>query len=209
MEAINRGNASAALIRQLEDGATNPLTQQPWSAGHTDILAQRRALLVYGQCEDILATYLDHQVFVVEGGTGSGKSTQLPQFLAYVEANSGKRVVCTQPRRVAAKSLATRVAKEAGVTLGEEAGYQIGGDKKIDANGKKTRLAYITEGVLKAQFHSKNKTLEEYACVIVDVVHERTVDADILLGLLKIALAKRKDLKVCIPQISTRRRLPY
>ena len=120
-------------------------------------------------------------------GTGSGKSTQVPQLLMYDEYAGGLRIACTQPRRLAATALAGRVSMEMGVKLGEEVGYQIGGDKKIDQD-KKTRLAYMTKGVLLAKQVS-DKDLNEYACIM---------ETDTLLPMLKKTIRRRKDLKVCL-----------
>jgi HrpA-like RNA helicase len=114
----------------------------------------------------------------------------------YDEYASGLRIACTQPRRLAATALAGRVSMEMGVNLGEEVGYQIGGDKKIDQDKKKTRLAYMTEGVLLAKQVS-DKDLNEYACIIIDEAHERTMETDTLLPMLKKTIRRRKDLKVC------------
>lgn len=202
MESITRNKATAAEIQRLEDGPLNPLTQRAWPVGHDAILQTRRSLPVYGQCQHILDTYHNNGVFVLTSGTGSGKSTQIPQFLVYDEYGSDKLIACTQPRRLAATSVAARVAGEMGVVLGEEVGYQIGGDAKISKGDKgndgkgKTRLAYVTEGSLLAQLHSDH-TLSKYACVLIDEAHERTVEADLLMGILKKVLKKRSDFKVC------------
>ncbi|KAH7127455.1 ATP-dependent RNA helicase Prp43, partial [Dactylonectria macrodidyma] len=123
-----------------------------------------------------------------------GKSTQVPQLLLYDEYSSGKRVACTQPRRLAATSLAKRVAKEMGVALGEEVGYQIGGDKKVNKKKKKTLVTFMTEGVLLAQ-QGNDKDLSDYACIVIDEAHERTIETDLLMAMLKGILRRRQDFK--------------
>ena len=195
MESINRNQVTKVQIRQLEDGPLNPLTGKAWPNGHKSILQGRRKLPVYKRLGEILDVYHQNQVFILSSETGSGKSTQVPQALVYDEYASGLRVACTQPRRLAATSLASRVALEMGVALGEEVGYQIGGDRNIDQNDKTTRLSYMTEGVLLLK-HASDRDLSEYACIIIDEAHERTVETDLLLAMLKKALTRRKDLKV-------------
>lgn len=195
MESIARNKATMAQIRELEDAPINPFTEKPRPQGHDNLLQARRKLPIHGHFDGILDVYHQHQVFILSGETGSGKSTQVPQMLVYDEYSSGLLVACTQPRRLAATELAGRVAHEMGVVLGEEAGYQIGGVRELDQNEKKSRLAYMTEGVLLGK-HASDKDLSAYACIIVDEAHERTVETDILLAMLKRILRRRKDLKV-------------
>ncbi|POM59390.1 Pre-mRNA-splicing factor ATP-dependent RNA helicase PRP43, partial [Phytophthora palmivora] len=105
------------------DGGVNPLTGAPFSARYQTLLAQRQKLPVHQFLEQIQDAVKQHQVIVVEGETGSGKTTQIPQFLTLLNAASDKMVACTQPRRVAAMSIAKRVAEEMDVQLGQEVGY--------------------------------------------------------------------------------------
>lgn len=192
METITRNKATAADIKRLEDATTNPFTGTARPKGHEQLLEGRRKLPVYERTGEILATYHENPTMVLTSGTGSGKSTQIPQMTLYDEYASGLKVACTQPRRLAATSLAGRVAKEMGVALGEQVGYQIGGDKKV---GKETRLVYMTDGVLLGK-QAYDSDLAEFACVIIDEAHERSVQTDLLLALLKKIQSRRKDLKV-------------
>ena len=209
MESIARNQATVAQIQRLEDATLNPLTGTVWPKGHDDILQGRRKLPVYERFEQILDVYHQNQVFILASETGSGKSTQVPQLLIYDEYASGLRIACTQPRRLAATALASRVSKEMGVILGEEVGYQIGGDKRVDKHEKKTRIAFMTEGVLLRK-QASDKDLSEYACIIIDEAHERTVETDILMAMLKKILRRRKDLKVTLcPLFHFTRRLTY
>jgi pre-mRNA-splicing factor ATP-dependent RNA helicase DHX15/PRP43 len=140
-----------------------------------------------------------HQVVVVEGETGSGKTTQLPQFAVHsgfgVDAEGRQRLVaCTQPRRVAAMSVAARVAEECDVKLGEEVGYSI---RFEECSGPKTALKYLTDGMLLREAMS-DPQLDRYAVVMIDEAHERTLATDVLLGLLKEVLAARPTLKLVV-----------
>ncbi|EHK17761.1 uncharacterized protein TRIVIDRAFT_226707 [Trichoderma virens Gv29-8] len=197
MESIARNQLTVAQVQHLEDANQNPLTGKSWPQDHEGILQGRRRLPVYGRYQEILDNYHQSQVMILSSETGSGKSTQVPQLLVYDEYESGLQIACTQPRRLAATELASRVAEEMGVNLGEEVGYKIGGDHNVNQNKKKTRLAYMTEGVLLRQLRS-DKLLSAYACVIIDEAHERTVDLDLLLALLKKVISRRKDFKVVI-----------
>ncbi|KAL6939250.1 hypothetical protein ACO0RG_003083 [Hanseniaspora osmophila] len=129
--------------------------------------------------EKLLRAVKDNQVLIVVGETGSGKTTQLPKYLMQ---DLNYRVAVTQPRRVAATSVAARVAQEVGVPLGGKVGYSIRFDDKSD--GLHTRLKYMTDGMLLREFVAKSE-LSEYDCIMIDEAHERTLATDILLGLLK------------------------
>ena len=123
-----------------------------------------------------------HQVLIVEGETGSGKTTQIPQYLHEAGyTRDKKKVGCTQPRRVAAMSVAARVATEMGVKLGNEVGYSI---RFEDCTSERTVLKYMTDGMLLREFLSE-PDLESYSVLIVDEAHERTLHTDILFGLVK------------------------
>ncbi|TQN69813.1 Pre-mRNA-splicing factor ATP-dependent RNA helicase PRP43, partial [Colletotrichum shisoi] len=181
MEYIERNKATAVQVQGLEDATLNPLT------GHAACLASSARSPPSGP----------PPFAVLSSETGSGKSTQVPQLLVYDEQASGLQIACTQPRRLAATGLAGRVAQEMGVVLGEEVGYKIRGDYMVDKNSKKTRLTYMTEGVLLNEM-IRDRDLLTYACVVIDEAHERTTDIDLLLGLLKKLLNRRNDLKVVI-----------
>ncbi|KAK2960604.1 putative Pre-mRNA-splicing factor ATP-dependent RNA helicase ddx-15 [Blattamonas nauphoetae] len=144
---------------------------------------------------DILKSIHSNQIVILQGETGCGKSTQIPQYL--VEAGytaNGMRIGCTQPRRVAAVSIARRVAEEMDVTLGYEVGYQIRFDDKTSAG---TFLTYLTDGRLVTEAVHDPK-MSRYSVVILDEAHERTVSTDILFSLMKRALTRRKDLKLIV-----------
>src|SRR6201992_3779670 len=136
------------------------------------------------------------QILVFVGETGSGKTTQIPQFVLYddLPQYEAKMVACTQPRRVAAMSVAQRVAQELDVELGEEVGYSIRFEEK---SGPKTILKYMTDGMLLREAMTDNN-LARYSVLILDEAHERTLATDILMGLLKEVAQRRPDLKIII-----------
>ncbi len=155
-------------------------------------------LPVSGARDEVMSALKGHQVVVVVGATGSGKTTQLPKMaLEYLAGNSsskGRLVGCTQPRRIAAASVAKRVAEEMEVKLGDEVGYQVRFD---DSCGKNTVLKFMTDGILLAETQGDVK-LGEYGVIIIDEAHERSLNIDFLLGYLKRLLDKRDDLRVII-----------
>ncbi|XP_031118889.1 pre-mRNA-splicing factor ATP-dependent RNA helicase DEAH1-like isoform X3 [Ipomoea triloba] len=156
--------------------------------------ADRKTLPIYPYRDELLQAINDHQVLVIVGETGSGKTTQIPQYLH--EAGYTKRgmVGCTQPRRVAAMSVAARVSQEMGVKLGHEVGYSI---RFEDCTSEKTLLKYMTDGMLLREFLGE-PDLASYSVIMVDEAHERTLSTDILFGLVKDISRFRPDLKLLI-----------
>jgi len=155
---------------------------------------QREFLPAFAVREDLLRVIRDNQVVIVVGETGSGKTTQLTQFL--YEDGYGKTgmIGCTQPRRVAAMSVAKRVAEEMEVKLGSTVGYAI---RFEDCTSKDTVIKYMTDGVLLRE--SLNEPdLDRYSCVIMDEAHERALNTDVLMGLFKKILQRRRDLKLIV-----------
>jgi pre-mRNA-splicing factor ATP-dependent RNA helicase DHX16 len=138
---------------------------------------------IYQFRDDILAAVKEHQVLIVVAETGSGKTTQLPQYLheaGYTE--NGMKIGCTQPRRVAAMSVAARVAEEMGTKVGYEVGYSI---RFEDCTSDKTVLKYMTDGMLLREFLTE-PDLAGYSALIIDEAHERTLSTDILFALVKV-----------------------
>lgn len=153
------------------------LTDNPPDA-HTRLQAERHRLPAFLHKTALLDAVRAHNVLIVESETGSGKTTQIPQFVR--EAGYG-RVVCTQPRRVAAMSVAARVADEMGVRLGTEVGYSI---RFEDCSSEDTVIKYVTDGMLLREFLSE-PDLNSYGVIIVDEAHERSLGTDIVMGLVK------------------------
>ncbi|WP_422666944.1 ATP-dependent RNA helicase HrpA [Billgrantia saliphila] len=144
--------------------------------------------------EDILAALREHQVVVVAGETGSGKTTQLPKLC--LELGLGRRglVGHTQPRRLAARSVAARLAEELEVPLGDQVGYQV---RFTDQTGDDTLVKLMTDGILLAETRH-DPELSRYEAIIIDEAHERSLNIDFLLGYLKRLLPRRPDLKLII-----------
>ncbi len=143
--------------------------------------------------DEIAAALREHQVVVVAGETGSGKSTQLPKILLDLGYGVDGLIGHTQPRRIAARSLAARLSEE----LGGEAGVVAHKIRFDDATGPNTAVKFMTDGVLLAET-AHDRTLSAYEAIIVDEAHERSLNIDFLLGTLKRLLPKRRDLRVVI-----------
>lgn len=158
-----------------------------------DLQAVRESLPIYAHREKIMDYVHNNQVTVIIGETGSGKSTQIPQFLM---GTNKKRVAVTQPRRVAAASLAARVSEEHGCHLGQEVGYQV---RFSNVTSLRTKLIYLTDGMLIREF-MLDPTLSKYSTIVIDEAHERTVLTDLILGFLKqlIVRKKRTDMKIIV-----------
>ncbi|MBO0846663.1 MAG: ATP-dependent RNA helicase HrpA [Nocardioides sp.] len=154
-------------------------------------------LPISGRRDDIASAIRQHQVVVVAGETGSGKTTQLPKILLELGRGRGGRdglIGHTQPRRIAARSVAERLASELGATLGAEVGYQV---RFTDRTSSDTRVKVMTDGILLAELQ-RDRQLRRYDTIIIDEAHERSLNIDFLLGYLKRLLPRRPDLKVVI-----------
>ncbi|KAM0755976.1 Pre-mRNA splicing factor [Meredithblackwellia eburnea MCA 4105] len=155
----------------------------------------RKSLPVYEWREQFLEAVAAYQVLIIEGETGSGKTTQLPQYLHEAGyTKNGQKIGCTQPRRVAAMSVAARVAEEVGCRLGNEVGYSI---RFEDCTSDKTVIKYMTDGMLLREFLTE-PDLAGYSCMVIDEAHERTLSTDILLGLVKDIARFRPDFRLLI-----------
>ncbi|KAI0822326.1 P-loop containing nucleoside triphosphate hydrolase protein [Trametes gibbosa] len=155
----------------------------------------RKSLPIFQYREQLLEAIKEHQVLIVVAETGSGKTTQLPQYLheAGYTAN-GQKIGCTQPRRVAAMSVAARVAEEMGTKVGYEVGYSI---RFEDCTSDKTVLKYMTDGMLLREFLTE-PDLAGYAALVIDEAHERTLSTDILFALVKDIARFRPELRLLI-----------
>ncbi|KAL9024416.1 MAG: hypothetical protein Q9196_006534 [Gyalolechia fulgens] len=191
-----RHKTTADMARKAEDGPNNPYSGKPLSKQYFNILKSRRGLPVHTQRDEFLQMYQKSQILIFVGETGSGKTTQIPQFVLFDDQPNIQRklVACTQPRRVAAMSVAQRVADEMDVTLGEEVGYNI---RFEDVTGPKTVLKYMTDGMLLREAMNDND-LKRYSTIILDEAHERTLATDTLMGLLKEVVKRRPDLKIVV-----------
>lgn len=161
----------------------------------SSIEGTRKSLPIYTFRDDLLKAIEEYQVLIIVGETGSGKTTQIPQYLHEAGyTKDGLKVGCTQPRRVAAMSVAARVAEEMGVKVGNEVGYSI---RFEDATSDKTILKYMTDGMLLREFLTE-PDLGAYSALMIDEAHERTLHTDILFGLVKDIARFRPELKLLI-----------
>ncbi|MEA2172083.1 MAG: ATP-dependent helicase HrpA, partial [Solirubrobacteraceae bacterium] len=151
-------------------------------------------LPVSARREDLLAAIRDHQVVIVAGETGSGKTTQIPKLCLELGRGVRGTIAHTQPRRIAARTIAERIASELGVGLGEAVGYAV---RFNDRSSENTLLRLMTDGLLLAEIQH-DRLLRRYDTIIVDEAHERSLNIDFLLGYLKQILPQRPDLKVIV-----------
>jgi pre-mRNA-splicing factor ATP-dependent RNA helicase DHX38/PRP16 len=199
----NGNDGGANKEQRRRDGAASEFSR-------TRTLAQqRRSLPVYAVRDELLQLIRENPVVVVVGETGSGKTTQLTQYLAEDGYTKLGLVGCTQPRRVAAVSVAKRVADEMGVELGGEVGYSI---RFEDCTSDKTRIKYMTDGVLLRETLNNptsnangggaggggGEDLWRYKAVVMDEAHERSLNTDVLFGVLRRVVASRSDFRLIV-----------
>ncbi|XP_076470815.1 pre-mRNA-splicing factor ATP-dependent RNA helicase PRP16-like [Babylonia areolata] len=158
------------------------------------ITQQRQYLPIFAVRTELLNVIRDNSIIIIVGETGSGKTTQLTQFLHEDGYTRLGMIGCTQPRRVAAMSVAKRVAEEMDVNLGEEVGYAI---RFEDCTSEKTMIKYMTDGILLRE-SLRESDLDNYSCVIMDEAHERSLNTDVLFGLLRNVVSRRHDLKLIV-----------
>jgi len=164
--------------------------------GYASLERQRQRLPVYKYRKAILYLVERHATTIVVGETGSGKSTQIPQYLKEAGwADGGRLIGCTQPRRLAVQTVASRVAEEVGVKLGEEVGYTIRFEDQTNLG--MTMIKFLTDGVLIREM-MEDPLLTKYSVIMVDEAHERSISTDMLLGLLKKIQRRRPELRLII-----------
>jgi ATP-dependent helicase HrpA len=152
------------------------------------------SLPVSREAETIIALIRRHQVVVIAGETGSGKTTQLPKMCLAAGRGAAGLIGCTQPRRIAARAVARRVAQELGVELGGAVGFQVRFNESVS---ERSHIKFMTDGILLAEIQS-DRFLSAYDTLIIDEAHERSLNIDFLLGYLKRLLPQRPDLKLIV-----------
>jgi len=151
-------------------------------------------LPISSRADEIIAAIQNHQVLILAGETGSGKTTQIPKMCLVAGRGEHGRIACTQPRRVAATSVARRVAEELNVTFGREVGCKI---RFADQTSGDTAIKFMTDGMLLAELQA-DPELRDYDTIIVDEAHERSLNIDFILGHLRRLRRQRPDLKIVI-----------
>ena len=198
LRSIRRAEAAGKPFDRNLDKLTKQLqrSQQRREQRHKSVpkISWPQDLPVVERRDEIAAAIREHQVIVVCGETGSGKSTQLPKIALDIGRGIGGVIGHTQPRRLAARSIASRLADELGCDVGKQVGYRI---RFNDASGPSTLIRLMTDGIMLAETQS-DRFLDQYDTIIVDEAHERSLNIDFLLGYLKRLLPKRRDLRLII-----------
>lgn len=187
-----------ATAPEIEEWRTQTMGSGGTTVGYraTDrtIKEQRESLPIYLFRDAFLKSMQEHQILIVIGETGSGKTTQMPQYLAEAGYTAKGRIGVTQPRRVAAMSVAKRVAEEFGCRLGQEVGYTI---RFEDCTSPETKIKFMTDGMLLRECLIDTE-VSAYSVVMLDEAHERTIHTDVLFSLMKEAARQRPDLKLIV-----------
>jgi ATP-dependent helicase HrpA len=189
---------AAPSDEKLRDAFTTALAQsvsrREARAARLPQAAVDPALPIAAEADRIVELIRAHQVVVIAGETGSGKTTQLPKLCLAAGRGAAGMIGCTQPRRIAARAVARRVAEELQVPLGGAVGFQVRFNDQVSAD---TAVKFMTDGILLAEIAS-DRWLSAYDTIIIDEAHERSLNIDFLLGFLKQLLHKRRDLKVLV-----------
>ncbi|MEN1957433.1 ATP-dependent RNA helicase HrpA [Luteimonas changyuni] len=183
-----------ARRKAFQDALARSLAQREARAANLPRAEVEPSLPIAGEADRIVELLRKHQVLVVAGETGSGKTTQLPKLCLAAGRGAAGMIGCTQPRRIAARAVARRVAEELQVPLGGAVGYQVRFTENV---GEQTAIKFMTDGILLAEIQS-DRWLSRYDTLIIDEAHERSLNIDFLLGYLKQLLAKRPDLKLVV-----------
>lgn len=190
----------------VDDRSKNEWLARQEAAPYQKMLTQRQRLPAWQVREDVVSTVTENQITIISGETGSGKSTQSVQFVLDDLYKRGygncANIIVTQPRRISALGLAERVSDERCSQVGQEVGYSIRGESKTSV---KTKITFVTTGVLLRRLQTSGgrindvvASLADVSHVVIDEVHERSLDTDFLLSILRDVLRKRKDLKLIL-----------
>src|SRR5690349_18897744 len=200
--SVTSSPAGSARLRSGRPGRSRSHADR--AAARASARAARRAAMppitypaelpVSQRKDDIAAVIRDHQVVVIAGETGSGKTTQIPKICLELGRGVDGQIGHTQPRRLAARTVAERIAEELGSPLGEAVGYQV---RFTDVSARDTLVKLMTDGILLNEL-ARDRDLRRYDTLIIDEAHERSLNIDFILGYLKRLLPRRPDLKVVI-----------
>jgi ATP-dependent helicase HrpA len=194
---IGRADArpdDAALRAEAERALAQSIAQREARAAALPVPSFDLALPVSREGERIVELIRRHQVVVIAGETGSGKTTQLPKLCLAAGRGAAGLIGCTQPRRIAARAVARRVAQELSVELGGAVGFQVRFNETVS---ERSHIKFMTDGILLAEIQS-DRYLSAYDTLIIDEAHERSLNIDFLLGYLKRLLPQRRDLKLIV-----------
>jgi ATP-dependent helicase HrpA len=180
----------AALAADIETSAARATAR----AQRVPAIRIDESLPIAARSDEIVKLIRDHQVIVLAGETGSGKTTQLPKLCLAAGRGTAGMIGCTQPRRIAARTVARRVASELDTTVGDLVGFQVRFTEQV---GDAALIKFMTDGILLAETQG-DAWLSAYDTIILDEAHERSLNIDFLLGYLKRLLAKRSDLKLIV-----------
>ncbi len=187
-ERINK--RLAGLEKKLQTSVKKRL----WRQANRPEPVYDHALPILAKKDQIIASISKNQVIIISGETGSGKTTQIPKFCLAAGRGIDGKIGCTQPRRIAAMTVSRRIAEELGEALGRSVGYKI---RFKDQTSPNAFIKIMTDGILLAETQN-DPYLNEYDTLIVDEAHERSLNIDFILGILKTLLKRRKDLKLII-----------
>merc|ERR1740138_353029 len=195
IDITEAGNIVTTNTNKKEVGAFyNPLTGRPFSHRYFEILKNRQNLPVWQAKEQFIKLLNEHKTMVLIGETGSGKTTQVAQFVWEAGYTTKGLIACTQPRRVAAMAVARRVADEMDVEIGQEVGCSI---RFEECTSSKTIIKFCTDGMLLREAMT-DPMLSKYSVIILDEAHERTLATDILFGIIKEIMLKSSNLKLVV-----------
>ncbi|MFI7603207.1 ATP-dependent RNA helicase HrpA [Actinoplanes sp. NPDC049681] len=186
--------ARAAALAEIADEVARAEERREARLAAVPVVSYPEELPVSARKDDILAAIRDHQVVIVAGETGSGKTTQIPKICLELGRGVRGQIGHTQPRRIAARTVAERIAEELGTSLGATVGYKV---RFTDQVSDETMIKVMTDGILLAEIQN-DRMLRRYDTLIIDEAHERSLNIDFILGYLKQLLPKRPDLKLII-----------
>ncbi|MFH1154119.1 MAG: ATP-dependent RNA helicase HrpA [Pseudomonadota bacterium] len=191
------GSASGGLkgrLERLEAQARRSMEKRNRRQDVVPVIENYPDLPITVRKDEIISALKRHPVVIISGDTGSGKTTQIPKFCMAAGQGAAGTIGCTQPRRIAAITVASRIAQELGQDLGEAVGYKIRFD---DTSSSDSIVKIMTDGILLAEAQ-KDPYLTEYDTLIIDEAHERSLNIDFTLGILRTLVKKRRDLKLII-----------